>query len=148
VTLMKKSTRKALARYWGYIFLPVIFYGWFVGDIGYGPLAIASVLASSFFLLQARVPCCADNRKVLTATGEPTLCRNNSRGLLRGCHIIAHRWQNLRMIGRRHLWGRLFGGLFRRVSGAAATFSALAGMTSALIASGALLVATLNLLKK
>ncbi len=141
---VKKQTRKRVARTWGYLLLPVLVYGWFVGDIGYGPLAIASTLAAAFFLLQARVPCCAENREVRTLSGEPTLCRNNAKGLLRGCWIEAHKWQNAKMIVRRSSWGRLAGGLFRKFSGAAATFAALAGITSATIAGGSLLVATLT----
>lgn len=146
MAILKKSTRKTLAKYWGYLLLPVLFYMWFVADVGYGPLAIGSLLASSFFLFQARVPCCADNRQVKTESGDATLRRNNAHGLLRGCHLEAHKWQNLKMVGRRHSWSRLLGGLFRKVSGAAATFSALASMASALIAAGALVVITLNLI--
>lgn len=122
---MKESTRKRLAKTWGYVLLPVILYGWFVGDIGYGPLAIVSAVAASFFLFQARVPRCGNNREVQTATGEPTFCRNNAKGLLRGCWIEAHKWHNAKMMINRSSWGRLPGGLFRKFSGGAASFAVL-----------------------
>ena len=105
MAFMKKSTRQAIAKYWGYMLLPVLYYGWFVGDIGYGPLAIASTLASAFFFLQVKAPCCAENREVKAKSGDPTFCRNNAKGILRGCRRGA-RWQNAKMIGHRSLWGR------------------------------------------
>jgi hypothetical protein len=135
--LIRKSTRRAISRYWGYLLLPVLYWAWFVGELGYGPLTILSTVAGAFFLFQAKVPCCAANR-------DGTFCRNNAHGLLGGCHIAQHRWQNLKMLIRQSSWGRLAHGLFRRVSGGAATLSAVGSVASALIAAGALLVATLT----
>jgi hypothetical protein len=135
--LMKKSTRDALFKYWGYLLLPALYWAWFVGDVGYGPLALLSTIAAGYFLLQAKVPCCAENRDL-------TFCRNNARGLLGGCHIVQHRWQNLKMLIHRNRWARLGRGLFRRIEGSAVALSAVATVASTVIAAGALVVATLT----
>jgi hypothetical protein len=133
--LLKKSTRQALFRYWGYLLLPALYWAWFVGDLSYGPLTILSILAAAFFLFQARVPCCAVNR-------DGTFCRNNAWGLLGGCQIVQHRWQNLKMIIHRSTWGRFASGVFRRFEGGAAALSAMGTVASAIIAAGALVIAT------
>ena len=107
--------------------------GWFVGDLTYGPLAILSTASVAFFLFQAPVPCCAENR-------DGTFCRNNATGILGGCHYKQHKWQNFKLLVRRQSWARLGRGLFRHVSGHAAAVAALAGSASALIAAVALVV--------
>jgi hypothetical protein len=64
-----------------------------------------SVTYVVFFLLAAQVWCGAENR-------NGTYCRNNSTGLLVGCHLRQHRWQKLTSLTRarraRELAGRLF----------------------------------------
>lgn len=111
-------------------------WAWYSGDVGYVPIALASVLATLFFLFQARVPCGGLNR-------DDTFCRNNAKGLLLGCsQVVAHRWYNAKMLIRRSTWGRFFGNAFRKFSGAAAALSAMAGIASAIIAAGALIVST------
>lgn len=84
-------------------------------------------------LFQAPVPCCAKTR-------EYDYCRNNAAGLLRGCHLRAHRWQNLRLMVGGGAWARVGRGIFRRISGNAAAISALAGVVSAFAAVAALVV--------
>jgi hypothetical protein len=54
--------------------------------------AIATIYAA-FFLLAAPVWCGAVNR-------DGTSCRNNSAGLLIGCHLRQHRWQKLNSMAR------------------------------------------------
>jgi hypothetical protein len=100
---------------------------------------ILSTLGAIFFLFQAKVPCCAENR-------DSTFCRNNAWGLLGGCQIVQHRWQNVKLLIHRSSWGRFFRGVFRRVEGGAAALSALGTLASAFIAAGALVVATLAFL--
>jgi hypothetical protein len=100
---------------------------------GPAALGIGSLLATAYFLFQAPVPCCAENR-------NRTFCRNNAHGIIGGCHLKQHRWQNLKMLVHRQSWARLFSGLFRRVSGNAAAVGALASWTSATVAAVALIV--------
>jgi hypothetical protein len=133
--LLNKNTRRALFRYWGYLLLPVLYWVWFVREASYGLIAIVSVVASLFFLFQAKVPCCAENR-------DGTFCRNNASGLLGGCHLMNHRWQNLKLMIHHSSWGRFARGVFRRFEGGAAALSAMGSVASALIAAVALVVAT------
>lgn len=94
---MKKSTRDWLKRTWGYILLPVLYWGWFLVNMPYTWLAVLSFGSLGFFMFQAKVPCCAETRKGL-------YCRNNATGILGGCQIIEHKWQNLRLLIRRSTW--------------------------------------------
>jgi len=88
---MASRKRKTLARYSGYLLLALLYLGWF--HYGFDPvvLGILSTLLVFYGLFQAPVPCCA--------VGREGLCRNNARGLLRGCWIRQHRWQNARGCG-------------------------------------------------
>jgi hypothetical protein len=51
--------------------------------------AAISATYAVFFLLAAPVWCAAENRD------GRTYCRNNSTGLLVGCHLRQHRWQKI-----------------------------------------------------
>jgi hypothetical protein len=53
-------------------------------------LLVLSVLETWYVLFQMPLWCGAQTRKNLW-------CRNNSRGLLLGCHLRQHRWQRLKM---------------------------------------------------
>jgi hypothetical protein len=68
--------------------------------------AAISATYAVFFLLAAPVWCAAENRD------GRTYCRNNSTGLLVGCHLRQHRWQKITALTRirsaRELGGRLF----------------------------------------
>lgn len=73
-------------------------------------LLVASVLALVYFLLYAPSDCGARLR-------NGGRCRNNGKGLLRGCHLQQHRRQKLGMMfvprgGFRAWWGRLNRGLW------------------------------------
>ncbi len=74
-----------LTRYWGYLALVVAVLGFVLHSLGFA----VSLAALGYFLVQAPVWCCA-----VTRTGQ--LCRDNSRGLLLGCHRRQHRWQRLK----------------------------------------------------
>ncbi|MBO0682662.1 MAG: hypothetical protein J2P45_05855 [Candidatus Dormibacteraeota bacterium] len=79
-------------RYWGYVlllFLIGVWLGrWSLVPIG---LALVSLAAAIYFLFAVPgLPCGAENRQA------GTFCRNNSHGLLLGCHIYHHTWQRLR----------------------------------------------------
>jgi hypothetical protein len=80
---------KLLTRYWGYLALIIAIIGFFAHSLGLAVVLILSLAALGYFLLQAPVWCCA-----VTRTGD--LCRDNSRGLLLGCHRRQHKWQRLR----------------------------------------------------
>lgn len=124
---MRAETKKRIARYWGYFLLILLYLGWFEFNLDPLPLVLISVLVVIYMLFQAPVPCCAKTR-------EYEFCRNNARGLLRGCHLEDHKWQNVRMLVRQKAWARVARGVFRRISGNAAALSAIAGMVSALAA--------------
>ena len=135
--LLKKSTQKKLARTWGYILIPVIFWAWYTHSVGYGAIVILSGIATLFFLFQARVPCGALNRD------GATHCINNGKGLLGGCNqVVAHKWYNAKMLVHRSTWGRFVSNAFRKFYGAAAFLASVATVASALISAGALVVAT------
>lgn len=139
--ILKKSTRKKLGHSWGYILLPVILWGWLIGQIGFGLLAIMSSLSLGFFLFQAKVPCGAQTRQRDSTTGEFLLCRNNAKGILGGCgQYQSHKWQNAKLMVSRSTWGRFGRSLIRRTSGQAAAVSAVGTTSSAIIALFALFV--------
>lgn len=138
--LLKKSTRETIGRTWGYLLLPIILWGWLLGQIGLVPIAILSGLSFGFLLFQAEVPCGAQIRDRDPVTGEFLLCRNNANGILGGCRYKSHKWQNLKLIVSRSTLGRFMRSLLRRTSGQAAAVGALASSSSAVIALLALLV--------
>lgn len=139
--LLKKSTRRKLAKSWGYLLLPVILWGWLVRTIGVPVLAIMSTLTLGFFLFHARVPCGAETRDRDRETGEYLLCRNNAHGILGGCRQYqAHKWQNAKLIIKRSTWGRFLRSLVRKTNGQAAAVGALAACPSAFVALCTLLV--------
>jgi hypothetical protein len=78
--------------YWGLVALVVAVTGWLTSDIGLAGLGVLFALSFLWFLFQAPLPCGAPTRK----QGET--CRNNARGLLRGCRFEQHKWQRLRSL--------------------------------------------------
>lgn len=124
---MRAATKRRIARYWGYLLLIALYFGWFQFDLDPLVLGVISILIVFYMLFQAPVPCCAQTR-------ELGFCRNNARGLLRGCHLEDHKWQNVKMLVRQKAWARVAHGIFRRISGNAAALSAVAGMVSAVAA--------------
>jgi len=77
------------ARYWGYLALALAIFGLVTHHFGFMAILILSLAAFGYFLVFAPVWCCA-----VTRTGQ--LCRDNSRGLLLGCHRRQHRWQRVK----------------------------------------------------
>lgn len=80
---------RMFTRYWGYLALALAIFGLVTHHFGFMAILILSLAAFGYFLVAAPVWCCA-----LTRTGQ--LCRDNSRGLLLGCHRRQHRWQRLK----------------------------------------------------
>lgn len=139
---MKKKTRQAFWRGWGYVLLPVAGWAWFVGLLGAAPIAFMSTLTMGFFLFQSKVPCGAETRTRDAETSEYQLCRNNAKGLLGGCgQYKAHSWGNAKLIMKRSTWGRFLRSLVRRTSGQAAAIGSLANVGIMMTAIGTLLVA-------
>ncbi|GIG68472.1 hypothetical protein Pen01_47670 [Phytomonospora endophytica] len=77
---------------WGYLVLAAAVLLLFVREIG-PQFAVAAFALSGFWLLFGVGTWCG--AKVRAADG---LCRNNSFGLLGGCHIRQHRWQRLKAL--------------------------------------------------
>ncbi|MGQ4516758.1 hypothetical protein [Streptomyces sp. DW26H14] len=81
---------KKLLPYWGLITLVLAVTGWLTSDFGPGGIATLSALSLLWFLFQAPNPCGAPIR-----TAGRT-CRNNAKGVMRGCHVQQHKWQRMR----------------------------------------------------
>lgn len=111
----------------GYFLLVALYLAWFEFDANPLVLIVISVLVIIYCLFQAPVPCCAITR-------ENRSCRNNARGLMRGCHLQQHKWQNLKALTRGTIWSRFARSMIRSVSGNAAALSAVAAAVSALAA--------------
>lgn len=133
VRCMRATTKRKIAKYWGYILVVVLYFAWFHFDVSPGYLIAISLLILTYSLFQAPVPCCAQTR-------ENELCRNNAVGLLRGCHLESHKWQNARMLADRQYWSRAASGIFSALSGKAAAVSAAAASVSAVAAAVALFI--------
>lgn len=116
--------KSVVAKYWGYLLLIPLYLGWFKYGFDPGVLAGISGLAVLYGLFLAPVPCCALNR-------DGTLCRRNAKGLMRGCHLEQHKWQNAKMLVRRQSWARLASNIFRSIAGNAAALTVIVGLLSA-----------------
>ncbi|MYS59874.1 MULTISPECIES: hypothetical protein [Streptomycetaceae] len=81
---------KKVLPYWGLIALVLAVTGWLTSNFGPSGIATLSALSLLWFLFQAPNPCGAPIR----AAGKS--CRNNARGVLRGCHLQQHKWQRMR----------------------------------------------------
>lgn len=129
---MKSQTKKKLRQMWGYVVLGIVAYGWFGLGIGPGLIAALSGVVVLYTLFQAPMWCCAETRG-----GEP--CRNNSYGILLGCHVRQHKWQKMKMAVHASSWTQLMKRVWSSMGGASASVSALAGVASAVVALAALI---------
>ncbi len=121
---MRAKTKKVLARYWGYLLIPALFLGWFYYEPNPLVLGVLSSLTVLYALFRAPVPCAA-----ITRGNE--FCRHNAKGLLRGCYLKQHKWQNLKMLVRRSSWGTLRSAIFRSLAGNTAALTLIFGAVSA-----------------
>lgn len=96
-----KIGKRPTWRYGGYLLLVLLYLGWF--KYGFEPLTLTylSGAAVMYGLLAAPMPCCALNRD------NKTRCRNNAKGIFRGCTIQHHKWQKVMMFVRRDSWVEL-----------------------------------------
>jgi hypothetical protein len=90
LTLSYLPGMSGVLRYWGFVALGAAIIGWVTGTLTLVLILILAAGAFGYFLLQAPVWCGAMTR-------EGQMCRNNSTGLLLGCHLREHKWQKLRM---------------------------------------------------
>ncbi|WP_027927534.1 hypothetical protein [Amycolatopsis benzoatilytica] len=127
----RKKASGIAGRYFGYLLLPIIVYGWTSGNMSAAFILIASSLTILYALFAVPAWCMATTRDGLA-------CRRNSHGLLLGCSLREHKWQKLKMSFRASKWGELFGKFWSNTANAAAAVSAMAGTGSALVAAVAL----------
>jgi hypothetical protein len=118
---------KFLQRYWGFIVLAVAILGLVVHAFGYAVIAILSVLALAYFLVQAPLTCRAETRNKET-------CRNNSHGLLLGCWIRQHKWQRARDVFISRKWRNVMHDLTASPKDVLGTIGGLASVVSLIIA--------------
>jgi hypothetical protein len=114
---------KLLQRYWGYIALVLAVLGWATHAVGYAVILIVSLVSLIYFLVQAPLTCGAKVR----AGGH---CRNNSHGILLGCHIRQHKWQKARDIFVSRKWRDVFHNLTESPRDKLGTISALISIAS------------------
>lgn len=126
--MVKKKTKRRILQHWGYLLLIFLVFGWWNPDTGPLVLTIVSVAVLLYLLLQAPVWCGARNR------GEVTLCRNNSTGLLLGCHLKQHKWQRLKMLAPGTEWIKTNRALWTGLRECLTSIAAIATMFSAIIA--------------
>lgn len=124
---MKKSTVRRIAQYWGYLLFVFVIFGWWNPEIGPLALTIMSIAALLYFLFQAPVWCGARNR-------QGTFCRNNSTGLVLGCHLREHKWQRMRMVLSRGTWLQVNRALWAGVREFVTTLAAVGTVFSTAIA--------------
>jgi hypothetical protein len=93
---------------------------------------VLSVGAVIYFLFQAPLWC--------AVTRDGTLCRNNSSGVLIGCHLREHKFQKLKMAFVPKAWRDLNRGLWATPGDGVTTLSGLGSVVSALAAVVAILV--------
>jgi hypothetical protein len=129
-------------RYWGYPVFAVVLSTWLVllGGViphaGVFPLVLIialSVLQALYFLFRVPMWCGARTRAGLR-------CRNNSTGVLLGCHLREHKWQRLKMVVMRERWRELYAELFETPKQGFATICGLVALLSTLVSTiGAIL---------
>jgi hypothetical protein len=122
-----------LRRYWGFLALVIAIAGWVglaAGKVAGSLVALIlllSVAAFGYFLFQAPLWCGA-----ITRDGK--LCRNNSSGILIGCHLREHKFQKLKMAFVPKAWRELNRGLWATPRDGVTTLSGLGSAVSALAA--------------
>jgi len=122
-----------LKRYWGFLALAAALACWVGLVLGKLTTAIAGVVlvlsvgAVLYFLFQAPLWCGA-------VTREGTLCRNNSSGLLIGCHLREHKFQKLKMTSVPKAWRELNRGLWATPREGVNTLAGLGSAVSAFAA--------------
>jgi hypothetical protein len=113
-----------LRRWWGLLFLGLLLFAW-TREVGPAALLILSAIVTFWAAFWAPAWCGAVNR-------SGAFCRNNSRGVLLGCHLREHRWQKLKMAFYSKRWQALTEGMWRTPPARLATVSGVIGIVSAI----------------
>jgi hypothetical protein len=111
-------TNKSLARWWGFALVVALLAALPTRAVPATLLFALSGLGLVWALFLAPVWCGAFTRK-------NEFCRNNSWGLLLGCHLREHRWQKFKMIFVTRRWHQLNRGLWSSPAAVLATISGL-----------------------
>ncbi|TWG22150.1 hypothetical protein FHX75_12670 [Micromonospora palomenae] len=117
---------KILRRHWGLVALVLLLTAWWTTQVGPGVLYLLSGAVVLWSLFQAPAWCGAATRS------RGGFCRNNSRGLLLGCHLREHRWQKFKMLFYSSRWAAFSRGTWATPSAKLATVSGLIGSVSAI----------------
>ena len=123
---MSRKKKSFIIRNWGYLLLVLAVIFWAVRDIGPGTALIAFALAGTWTLFAAPVWCGAEIRGGRS-------CRNNSYGLLGGCHLREHRWQRFKSLFKLRQFGETFRGWFTGPQNRIATCALVASGLGTLI---------------
>ena len=114
-------SKNSLARWWGFALVVALLAALPTRAVPATLLFALSGLGLVWALFLAPVWCGAVTRK-------NEFCRNNSWGLLLGCHLREHRWQKFRMIFVTRRWQQLNRGLWSSPAAVLATISGLITM--------------------
>jgi hypothetical protein len=120
---MSRSKKKGLARWWGFALVVALLAALPTRAVPATMLFALSGLGLVWALFLAPVWCGAVTRK-----GE--FCRNNSWGLLLGCHLREHRWQKFKMMFVSRRWQQLNRGLW---SSPGAVLAAVSGLITIIL---------------
>jgi hypothetical protein len=110
----------------GLLALLLLLAAWWTGSAGPEVLYLLSTGVVFWSLLQAPAWCGAATRR------RETFCRNNSYGLLLGCHLREHRWQKFKLLFYSRRWAEFSKGTWATPSAKLATVSGVVGTVSAI----------------
>ena len=116
-------SKNSLARWWGFALVVALLAALPTRAVPATMLFALSGLGLVWALFLAPVWCGAVTRK-----GE--FCRNNSWGLLLGCHLREHRWQKFKMMFVSRRWQQLNRGLW---SSPGAVLAAVSGLITIIL---------------
>jgi hypothetical protein len=123
---------RGFGRYWGYLLFVLLVTAWWSREVGPGLLIAMSTIVTLYFLFMAPLWCGA-------VTRNGTLCRNNSSGLLMGCHLREHKWQKIKFLFVPRLWDRLNRGLWASPKEGLATIFVALSILSILVSTASAL---------
>jgi hypothetical protein len=120
-------SKNSLARWWGFAFVVAVLAALPSREVPAAILFVLSGLGLVWVLFFAPVWCGADTRKHES-------CRNNSWGLLLGCHLREHRWQKFKMMFVNRRWQQLNRGLWSSPAEILATVSGVVTIVGVVVA--------------
>ncbi|MGW4947204.1 hypothetical protein ACWEOZ_37090 [Actinoplanes sp. NPDC004185] len=126
----RSKSKSKLWRFWGYGVLAVLLLS--LGSNAFGPVLYAVLvgLLIFFVLFQAPVYCGAINRR---RGADVEFCRNNSAGLLLGCHLRQHKWSKFGQEWWSLGWRQKTKGIWTGAAAKLATVSGVVGTVTGII---------------